>query len=91
MKFPQRANPKDCELNFKEKPYCEFHTGLLDETYGFCKKCKREYVLETGKMYLVNTSVEHAVVNFGERDWVILHFTPDDYQIDDLLGLTGKL
>ena len=60
-------------------------------SWFFGAHCEREYVLETGKMYLVNTSVEHAVVNFGERDWVILHFTPDDYQIDDLLGLTGKL
>ena len=61
MKFPQRANPKDCELNFKEKPYCEFHTGLLDETYGFCKKCKREYVLENAK--------------FGENQYNILEGT----------------
>ena len=49
MKLPQRPKPDFCELNFKEKPYCEFHTGLLDETYGFCKKCKRDYVLENAK------------------------------------------
>ena len=61
MKLPQRPKPDFCELNFKEKPYCEFHTGLLDETYGFCKKCKREYVLENAK--------------FGENQYNILEGT----------------
>ena len=77
MKFPQRANPKDCELNFKEKPYCEFHTGLLDETYGFCKKCKREYVLENAK--------------FGENQYNILEGTwvVKKYGMDKAKGMYG--
>jgi hypothetical protein len=49
MKLPQRTKPDFCELNFKDKPWCEFMTGCLDKTYGFCKKCKREYVLENAK------------------------------------------
>lgn len=70
MKFPQRANPKDCELNFKEKPYCEFHTGLLDETYGFCKKCKREYVLENAKF-------GENQYNILEGTWVVKKYSMD--------------
>ncbi len=53
MKLPQRTNPKYCGLNFKEKPWCEFHTGLLDETYGFCKKCKRDYNLNEDNIWVV--------------------------------------
>jgi hypothetical protein len=45
----KRTKPDSCELNFKDKPRCEFTLGLQDETYGFCKKCKRDYVLENAK------------------------------------------
>jgi hypothetical protein len=50
MKFPQRPKPDSCELNFKDKPWCEFNTNsVINPTNGWCKKCKRDYVLENAK------------------------------------------
>ena len=46
----QRPKPDFCELNFKDKPWCEFHTNsVIAPTNGWCKKCKRDYVLENAK------------------------------------------
>jgi hypothetical protein len=46
----QRTKPDSCELNFKDKPWCEFHTNsVINPTNGWCKKCKRDYVLENAK------------------------------------------
>ena len=56
-----RPKPDTCELNFKDKPWCGFTLGLQDKTYGFCKKCKRDYVLENAK--------------FGENRYDILEGT----------------
>jgi hypothetical protein len=44
-----RPKPDTCDFNFKDKPWCEFSLVLSDKTYGFCKKCKRDYVLENAK------------------------------------------
>lgn len=53
MKLPQRTHPKYCKLNFKEKPYCEFYTGLCTETNGYCKKCNRDYILNEDNVWEV--------------------------------------
>jgi hypothetical protein len=46
----QRQKPDFCELNFKDKPWCEFNTNsVINPTNGWCKKCKRDYVLENAK------------------------------------------
>ena len=46
----ERTKPDHCELNFKDKPRCEFHTNsVISPTNGWCKKCKRDYVLENAK------------------------------------------
>lgn len=57
----QRVKPDSCKLNFKEKPWCEFMTSAINQTYGWCNKCKREYVLENAK--------------FGENQYEILEGT----------------
>jgi hypothetical protein len=46
----QRTKPDSCELNFKDKPWCGFDTNsVINPTSGWCKKCKRDYVLENAK------------------------------------------
>lgn len=38
-KFQERTNYGLCNLNFKEKPYCNQMCGLFDETIRFCDVC----------------------------------------------------
>jgi hypothetical protein len=46
----QRPKPDSCELNFKDNPWCGFDTNsVINPTHGWCKKCKRDYVLENAK------------------------------------------
>lgn len=47
----------------------------------------REYKLESGKVYLVNTAVTHAVKNDGESVWVMIQSDPNDSVLNGLLQM----
>jgi hypothetical protein len=60
-------------------------------TWFFGEMAEREYVLEPGKVYLVNTAVTHAAINFGKNDWRMIYGTPLVKDIDKVLQLSGKV
>lgn len=51
----------------------------------------REYVMEVGKAYLVNTSIVHGVVNSGDTNWSMIHCSPNLDYIDEILKLKGYI
>lgn len=55
--------------------------------WQFGHAADRKYVMEAGKMYLVNTAVPHSVANFGGPDWVTIYGTPNEEDIDEILEL----
>lgn len=50
----------------------------------FGHSAEREYILQPGKVYLVNTAVFHSVINHEGDDWVILYGTPKKEDLDSL-------
>lgn len=65
-------------IQVNPNPKCEWQFGHTAD---------RRYVMEPGKMYLVNTAVFHSVANFGDSDWVMIYGTPNRQDIDELLEL----
>ena len=54
-------------------------------TWFFGNHCERQYILESGKVYLINTGVPHAAINYGDTDWVMIHCTPSPETISEIL------
>jgi Aspartyl/Asparaginyl beta-hydroxylase len=50
----------------------------------FGHTAEREYILQPGKVYLVNTAVFHSVINHEGDDWVILYGTPKKEDLESL-------
>lgn len=51
----------------------------------------RWYKMETGKVYLLNTSIPHAAVNWEEKDWIMLHNNPDESAVNRLLNMSEHI
>lgn len=49
----------------------------------------REYIMQSGKVYLVNTSNVHGVINSGVTNWSMIHCSPKLEYIDEILNLKG--
>ena len=96
----QRPKPDFCELNFKDKPWCEFHTNsVINPTNGWCKKCKRDYVLENAKFgetcydilegtwVVKKYGMDKARVSYGgtKNDGFFNVFTPDAKWVNGVL------
>lgn len=62
-----------------------------ESSWFFGYDASREYVLEEGKVYLVNTSSVHGAINTGNSPWTMIHTSPDMIHIDEILKLKGKL
>lgn len=78
MPYPNVIIRLHIQLDINEN--CEWQFGHAAD---------RRYVMEPGKMYLVNTAVPHSVSNFGGVDWVMIYGTPDRQDINNLLQLKG--
>lgn len=68
--------------------FSDDHSALLhviDEHDHILSQC-REYTLEEGKVYLVNTAVTHAVKNLGDNTLVMLQTDPKDSALTRLLS-----
>lgn len=48
----------------------------------------RWYKMETGKVYLLNTGIPHAAINWSENDWIMLHNNPNETSVNQLLGMS---
>jgi hypothetical protein len=46
----------------------------------------RQYKLESGKTYLLNTGILHAAWNNDEQDWWMLHNNPTPESVTSLLN-----
>ena len=51
----------------------------------------REYVMETGKAYIVNTSIVHGVVNSGNTNWSMIHCSPKLEYFNEIIKLRGSM
>ena len=51
----------------------------------------RWYKLETGKVYLLNTGMPHAAINWNEDPWVMLHNNPNEAAVNRLLGMSEHI
>lgn len=58
-----------------------------DDIWYFGWHGERQYHMEAGKTYLVNTAVPHSVINHKGKDWVLVYGTPRYNDIDELLHL----
>ena len=50
----------------------------------FGQNAEREYIMEPGKVYLINAAMFHAVINHGGDDWVLLYGTPKQEDLESL-------
>ena len=46
----------------------------------------RQYILEAGKTYLLNTGIVHAAWNNDDKDWWMLHNNPSPDAVTKLLN-----
>lgn len=51
----------------------------------------RQYKMETGKTYLLNTGVSHAAVNWNIEPWVMLHNNPNETSVNKLLSMSEHI
>lgn len=69
-----------------------FQLDMNDQcSWFFDYDASREYVMENGKLYLVNTSIIHGAINSGNTDWTMIHFSPKLEYIDEILSLSGAV
>ena len=52
--------------------------------WWFGENMEREYTLENGKLYLMNTAVPHTAKNEDDSPWVMIHSNPTDDAINVL-------
>lgn len=62
------------------------HLSKMDNFYPETTH-EREYRLETGKVYLVNTAVTHSVKNEGNDPWIMIQSDPSDSVLNRLLQI----
>lgn len=55
--------------------------------WWFGENMEREYILENGKLYIMNTAVLHTAKNEDDTPWVMLHSNPTDDAINALFKL----
>lgn len=56
--------------------------------WWFGENMERKYVLENGKLYIMNTAVLHTAKNEDELPWVMLHSNPTDDAINKLFKMS---
>ncbi len=57
--------------------------------WWFGENMEREYTLEVGKFYIMNTAVLHTARNDDDLPWVMLHSNPTDYAINALFKMSN--
>ena len=93
--------PKNCGLNThkdtgKADPYLiRMHTipQIGDDIFlNFGEDLtdtSRHYKLKAGHVYLFNTGIPHAAINYSNTPWLMLHNNPLESSINKLLSITG--
>lgn len=73
--------------------FSDSHTELLHVVHDHTEPTSegREYTLEEGKMYLVNTRITHSLRNLGTDTVVILQTDPKDSALERLLSMESKV
>jgi hypothetical protein len=56
--------------------------------WWFGENMERKYVLENGKLYIMNTAVLHTAKNEDDLPWVMLHSNPTDDAINKLFKMS---
>lgn len=58
--------------------------------WWFGDNLDREYTLESGRLYIMNTAVLHTAKNTDQTSWVMLHSNPTDLAIDKLFRMSSN-